>query len=150
MKKIVGLALLAAATAAAVAFTTPAARSDGRQLSGVFCTNAQAMPKPGACIQLSNGGQTAQGYTDSPDRSLTLQPGVYWLTVNDSNTAHNFSLESPDGSDQDITGIPDTPGLVTVKVNLTHGTWVLFCDADDHRAMGMYVDIQVGGIGQVS
>jgi len=139
------LAVLVLAGAAAVVVST--ASADGRQLTGQFCTNAMAMPKPGACIQLAFDGQTAQGYTDSSNRVLTLRPGTYWLTVTDTSTAHNFSLESPDGSDQDITGVADAPGSVTVKVNLTPGTWVLFCEP--HRAMGMYVDIEVGGVGQV-
>jgi hypothetical protein len=147
--KIVPLAVVAAAvTAVLVGVGAVNGRSDdGRQLAGVFCTNPNAMPKPGACIQLSFEDKTAQGYTDSPNRVLTLRPGIYWLSVNDNATAHNYSLESPDGSDRDLTGVVDTPGWVTFKVNLTHGTWVLFCQP--HRAMGMYVDLEVGGVGQV-
>ena len=148
MKRIAGMLLLAALGVVAVAVGPIATGSaEGRQLVGQFCTNANAMPKPGACIQLSSDEQSAQGYTDSPNRTLTLTPGIYWLTVTDNSTAHNFSLESPDGSDQDITGVADTPSAVTVKVNLSHGTWVLFCEP--HRAMGMYVNIEVGGVGQV-
>ncbi len=139
---LVGLLIV---TAAAVAVST--ANADGRQLAGSFCTNPNAMPKPGACISLSYDGQSAEGYTDSPNRVLALRPGTYWLSVNDNSTVHNFSLEGPDGSDQDITEVADAPGWVTVKVDLTHGTWVLFCDP--HRAMGMHVDIEVGGVGQV-
>jgi hypothetical protein len=148
-RKIVALVALAlAAVAAATAFGVAGARSDqGRQLAGVYCSNPNAMPKPGACIQLSFADRSAQGYTDSANRVLTLQPGVYWLTVDDNNSAHNYELEAPDGSDQELTGVTDTPGAVTYKVNLTHGTWVLYCDP--HRAMGMYVDIEVGGVGQV-
>lgn len=148
LKRIAGMLLLAALGVVAVTVGPIATGSaEGRQLVGQFCTNPNAMPKPGACIQLASDGQTAQGYTDSPNRVLNLQPGIYWLTVTDTSTAHNFSLESPDGSDQDLTGVADTPGAVTVKVNLTHGTWVLFCEP--HRAMGMYVDIEAGGEGQV-
>jgi hypothetical protein len=148
-KKIVVFAALALAVAAVVSGLGAAgARSDvGRQLAAVYCSNPNAMPKPGACIQLSFADQAAQGYTDSPNRVLTLQPGVYWLTVDDNSTAHNYELESPNGSDQELTAVADAPGAVTYKVNLTHGTWVLFCDP--HRAMGMYVDIEVGGVGQV-
>lgn len=145
MRKIVGLALLAGLIAAAVAVMSPVARSDGRQLTGAYCTNANAMPKPGACISVSDGDQTAEGYTDSPDRSIAIRPGVYWVTVDDTSTAHNFVLESPDGADQQITGVVDTPGAVTIKVNLTPGPWVLFCAP--HRSMGMYVDLDVGGVG---
>jgi len=65
--------------------------------------------------------------------------------VKDDSTAHNYSLEGSDGLDQDISGIAETPGWVTVKIHLTHGSYTLFCDADDHRADGMYVDIEVGG-----
>jgi Copper binding proteins, plastocyanin/azurin family len=148
-KKVVAFAALAlAAGAVATGFGVVGARSDdGRQLNGVYCSNPNAMPKPGACIQLSFADQTAQGYTDSPNRALALRPGVYWLTVDDNSSAHNYVLESPDGTDQALTGVTDTPGAVTYKVNLKHGTWVLFCAP--HRAMGMYVDMNVGGVGQV-
>lgn len=147
-KTISGVSLVAALVAVLAAVGPAAARSDeGRQLVGEFCTHDGALPKAGACISLSYDGQTAQGYTDSPSRTLTLRPGVYWLHVNDDATAHDFSLETPDGSELDVTGVADTPGWVTVKVNLTPGSWVLFCDP--HRSYGMYVDIEVGGVGQV-
>jgi plastocyanin len=141
------VSLLAALVVALAAVGPSAAEAGGRQVVGEFCTNANALPKPGACISLTYDGQTAEGYTGSPDRVLALRPGVYWLSVNDNATAHDFSLESPDGSVEDVTGVADTPGWVTVKVNLTHGSWVLFCDP--HRAFGMYVEIEVGGVGQV-
>jgi len=149
MRKSIAGALLLGALAAVLVTVGPIATgsAEGRQLVGRFCTNPQAMPKPGACISLSYDGQTAQGYTDSLDRTIALRPGTYWITVTDNSAAHNFSLESPDGSDQDITGVADTPGSVTVKVDLTHGAWTLFCEP--HRAMGMYVVIEVGGEGQV-
>jgi plastocyanin len=146
MRRVVIL-LATLAMAFATNGATVAQASGGRQLVGEFCTNAAAQPKPGACISLTYDGQTAEGYTGSPDRVLTLRPGVYWLSVNDNATVHDFSLESPAGSVQDITGVAETPGWVTVKVDLTHGTWVLFCDP--HRAAGMYVEIEVGGVGQV-
>jgi hypothetical protein len=40
----------------------------------------------------------------------------------------------------------------TVKIVLKHGTYRLFCDAQlpvVHEAAGMYIDIEVGGVGQV-
>jgi hypothetical protein len=149
-RRIAAAALLAPlATALLPAGPAAAQTAVGRQLVGEFCTNPNAQPKPGACIALTYDGQTALGYTDSPNRVLALRPGTYWLSVNDESTAHNFSLEGPDGLDQDITGIAGTPGWVTVKIHLTHGSYTLFCDADDHRADGMYVDIEVGGVGQV-
>jgi plastocyanin len=145
MKRESALMLAALSIAAATAFGT--ASADGRPLTGEFCTNANAMPKPGACIQLSYDGQTAQGYTNSSNRTLNLRPGTYWLSVNDTSSAHDFSLEDPNGSDQNLTAVAATPGWVTTKINLTPGTWVLFCDP--HRAMGMYININVGGVGQV-
>lgn len=148
-RKIVALTALALVSAAvATGFGVAGARSDdGRQLAGVYCSNPNAMPKPGACMQLSFADQTAQGYTDSSNRTLSLRPGVYRLTVDDNSSAHNYTLESPHGTDRQLTGVTDTPGSVTYKVNLTHGTWVLYCAP--HRAMGMYVNIDVGGVGQV-
>ena len=142
-------AVLAAAVMSATFTAGPAAADSGtgRQLVGQFCTNPSAMPAPGACIALSFDGQTAQGYTNSPSRVLVIRPGVYWLTVTDLSAVHNFSLASPDGTGQDVTGVTETPGQVTVKINFTHGTWLLFCEP--HRAMGMYVEIDVGGAGQL-
>lgn len=152
-RRIIG-AVLAMLIGTATSFTFAATigradsdEADGRQLAGQYCTNPNAMPRPGACISLTFDGQTAEGYTASPNRVLTLMPGTYWLSVNDNSPFHNFSLENPDGVDQDITGIADTPGWMTVKVHLTHGTYTLFCDP--HRVMGMYVVLEVGGAGQV-
>jgi plastocyanin len=147
-KGIAGVLLLGTLVAVLVTVGPIATGSaEGRQLVGQFCSHVGALPKATACISLSYDGQTAEGYTNSPDRTIALRPGTYWITVNDTSAMHNFSLESPDGSDQDITGVPDTPGEVTFKVDLTHGTWVLYCDP--HRLFGMYVLIDVGGEGQV-
>lgn len=142
--------ILAIAGTALLAGTSLAADDPGRQLTGAFCTNPDAQPAPGACIQLSFDGTTVQGYTGSTTRTIALRPGVYWLTVTDNSTKHNFSLEDPSGADQDLTAVLDTPGTVTRKVLLQPGTWTLFCDADDHRGDGMYVTIEVGGEGQVA
>lgn len=148
MRNITVVSLFAAFVAVLVAATPVAAASDlGRQPIGQFCTNPLATPKPGACIELSFDGQTAFGYTNSPDRVIALRPGTYWLTVNDTSSAHNFALEDPSGSDQMITGVADTPGWVTFKVDLTHGAWRLLCVP--HDEFGMFVDIEVGGVGQV-
>lgn len=127
--------------------TATPASAEGRQLVGEFCSNSHAKPKPTACMSVSFDGQSAQGYTDSPNRAMELRPGTYWLTVNDNSPAHNFALEDPSGSVQVITGVADTPGWVTVKVDFTHGTWRLLCVP--HDEFGMYVDIEVGGVGQV-
>jgi hypothetical protein len=89
--------------------------------------------------------------------ALSLRPGTYWLTVNDAVTFHNFALKSCPGSDttcesgdvQEITTIPGTPGEVTVKLNLGHGTYRLFCQLGNHESRGMFVDFAVGGVGQV-
>jgi hypothetical protein len=146
MKRIT-IHLVALIVALATIGPSVAQASSGRQLVGEFCTNDNALPKPGACLSLAFGDQMAEGYTGSADRVLALRPGTYWFVVNDNATVHNFSLEAPDGTDQDLTGVADAPGWVTVKVNLTPGTWVFFCDP--HRSYGMYVDIVVGGVGQV-
>jgi len=146
--KILCLGLTALAMTGAMTPARADTEDTPRQLVGTFCRNPQALPKPGACIALSFDGVTAQGYTNSPDRAIALRPGTYVLSVNDTSSAHNFSLQAPDGSDQDITGVAETPGWVTITVLLRHGPYVLFCDADDHRNDGMYVDIAVGGVGQ--
>ncbi|HVC76014.1 MAG TPA: hypothetical protein VND96_05790 [Candidatus Micrarchaeaceae archaeon] len=123
------------------------ASADGRELTGQFCSNPQALPKAGACMSLSFDGQTATGYTNSPNRVLELRPGTYWLSVDDNSAAHNFALEDPTGNVDVITQVADTPGWVSVKVNFMPGTWRLLCVP--HDEFGMYVQIDVGGVGEV-
>ena len=55
-KKIAGAMLLAALVAVGLVVTVGpigAGAAEGRQLDGRFCTNPNALPKPGACIALS-------------------------------------------------------------------------------------------------
>ncbi len=158
-----------------VAYTAATASADGRTLEGSFCGishTCMAMTFEGAIV----GTPTR---TDPTQPDLTLRPGTYWLTVTDDSNFHNFSLRSCPGStslctadnpasggtDHDVTPICNDPLTTagscprinpaaneideTLKINLKHGTYRLFCDAAGHEAAGMYVDISVGGVGQV-
>jgi hypothetical protein len=163
------LAALAVAGTIA-AYLVANARADGRTLDGSFCQP----PVPALCIQVASGQGTVAGAmgADQPSHVLTLQPGTYWLTVDDTSTRHDFMLRScpgevvlcdqtqstgaaPAGNELQLTTIPGE-GSVTVKINLKHGTYRLYCNAPlgvdsptNHEAMGMYVDLEVGGVGQV-
>lgn len=135
------LRALAVAGAIAVLVAASFAReasSDGRTLVGSFCG--------GLCMSLAFDEAT----TTSTNRTdFELRPGTYWLTVTDANAFHNFSLRSADGTEQEITTVAGTPGPVTVKVRLGSGWYRLFCNAPNHENLGMYVDFEVGGSGQV-
>jgi hypothetical protein len=147
------------------------ATSDGQTTQG-FCTYTGTDPKDNCNTDLVSPGGTG---TASPGL-LVLRPGTYWVTVHDDNDKHNFELRScpgssspcafGDGSEQEITPIvnsdplpvPDactvTDGTVecAIKVTLKPGWYRLFCDAQSpvpHEPRGMYVDIEVGGVGQV-
>ena len=127
------------------AICSPTAPAIGRGADGALCT--------GLCMSLTWDG-TAYGTNNRAD--LALQPGTYWLTVNDPSRFHNFELRScpggtsacTSGDAQAITTVPDTPGAVTFKTLLKHGTYRLFCAAPNHERLGMYVDFEVGGTGQ--
>lgn len=112
---------------------------------------------------------------------LRIRPGTYWITVDDPLDSHNFELRSCRGStapcgpgqgpDQELTPMcNDDPAKAdvfkcgtntetatneivrTVKIDLTPGTYRLFCDGQQpvvHESAGMYIDIYVGGVGQV-
>jgi uncharacterized cupredoxin-like copper-binding protein len=132
----------------AAAYAALRASADGRTLVGNFC--------PGFCMSITSDGVVY----GTPNRAdLALRPGTYWLTVNDNSTHHNFTLRScPDATsacDQTSGGTVDPittaafTGTVTQKVLLTHGTYRLYCSVDGHEGMGMYVDFEVGGVGQV-
>jgi len=135
-------ALVTAGTVGAVGLAassaTAADADEGRNLVGSFCG--------GLCISLAfdEAATTSANRTD-----FNLRPGTYWLTVNDDQDRHNFALKSPDGTVEEFTGVPDKPGMVTVKLLLKHGTYRFFCNAPRHEDLGMWVDFEVGGEGQV-
>ncbi len=152
------------------AYTAATASADGRTLQGNFCTLSVPPATPASshfCMSITWDGATVgtATRTDPTQPDLALRPGTYWLTVTDDNNGHNFVLRScPDstslcdgasgGAEQEITplnnGAAPAPTLTeTLKLNLQHGTYRLFCAAPNHENRGMYVDIAVGGVGQV-
>ena len=113
---------------------------------------------------------------------LTIRPGTYWITVDDTLNSHNFELRSCPGSttacgsgqgsapteltpvcnddpaNPDVFKCPSNTEtaendiMATLKIELKPGTYRLFCNALKpvvHENAGMYIDIQVGGVGQV-
>lgn len=152
--------LLAALTAvgaiAAYAFMAGAASAHGRTLGGDFCTFNGSM----FCMTLTWDG-VAYGTPNRAD--LALRPGTYWLTVNDTSAMHDFALRSCPGSTlpcnatnpaattAQFTTQAGTPGEVTEKTLLRYGTYRLYCDVGNgfHETRGMYVDFEVGGVGQL-
>ncbi len=139
------------------------ASADGRTLDATFCS--------GLCIQVASQNGQATGTMETDTNSvLTLRPGTYWLTVTDNSNFHDFELRScagmailcdwnSGGDEQVLTPISNGTTAViteTVKLNLSQGTYRLFCDAlargsttVTHEMMGMHVDLVVGGVGQV-
>jgi hypothetical protein len=158
-----------------VAYAAATAAADGRTLEANFCGTSHAC----MTITFDGATVGTPTRTDATQPDLTLRPGTYWITVTDNSNFHNFSLRSCPGStalctsdnpasggvDEDITPIcndPLTPAgscprtnpaanviVEPIKVNLEHGTYRLFCDAPGHEGAGMYVEIAVGGVGQV-
>ena len=163
MALLVSLATLAVVGTIA-ASTAPTASAQGRTLVGEFGFGND----PANC---RNSTQFSINLTEDGQPVSSLRPGTYWLTVTDNCANHNFELRTCPGStspcdpssgdiEQPITGEPAaTPGTVTVKVHLAHGTYRLFCDAivssgphmgETHEvAFGMFADFEVGGVGQV-
>jgi hypothetical protein len=176
LKRTVGVLLVTMATVGSVvAYSVATASADGRTLDASFC----AAPLPHFCLQVNgtayyNG--SPDRVAGQPD--LTLQPGTYWINVTDDSNFHNFALRSCPGNDStalcdngpanasapvqafsplnNANVTPDmncsnADGTLTCsyKVLLTHGTYRLFCEASGHEHLGMFVDIAVGGVGQV-
>lgn len=102
--------------------------SQGRQLEGTV--------GPGFTISLTKDGEVVQ----------SLRPGIYWLTVHDLSSRHNFHLVGPAGLDEVVSTVPFV-GDATVKILLKHGTVTFLCDP--HQA-SMNGSVTVGGVGQDS
>jgi hypothetical protein len=102
--------------------------SGGRQLEGTV--------GPGFTISLAKDGQPVE----------SLRPGIYWLTVHDLSTRHNFHIIGPAGLDEVVTSVPFV-GDATVKILLKHGAVTFQCDP--HLTM-MNGSFTVGGVGQDS
>ncbi|HWE82737.1 MAG TPA: hypothetical protein VG265_13895 [Gaiellaceae bacterium] len=131
----VSTATMAAALIMVAAGFTSA--KDGRGLVASF--NGACGPASGKAITLTEDGGTV----------VSLRPGEYWITMTDSCPTHNFTLaDDPAATDGDeLTGpLVDTPGTVTLKVQLKHGTYKLFCSNPSHPNMKVIFD--VGGAGQ--
>jgi len=126
------LVALTAVVAAGAIIAGPgtSATKDGRQLYGFF--------GPGLTIHVLDGGPDGQPVT-------SLRPGVYWLTVHDNSTFHNFHIFGDDLNDV-VTTVPFV-GDATVKLLLTHGVYTFQCDP--HASLGMKGTLSVGGVGQV-
>ena len=124
--------------AGALAVSSPAAPASGREATGAFCGPT--------CMALTVGGTT---YGTNNRDDLALRPGTVWLTMTDAFTFHNFSLRDSSGAVRDLTSVPGTPGTVTEKLLLKQDAYRLFCKVGNHEAQGMYVDFEVGGVGQV-
>ena len=131
---------VAVAITAALMTVAPGITSvkDGRALVAAF--NGACGPASGKAIILTADGEPV----------MTLRPGEYWITMTDSCPTHNFTLaDDPAATDGDeLTGpVGDLPGTVTLKIQLKHGTYKLFCSNPNHPKMN--VIFNVGGVGQV-
>src|SRR5207342_673126 len=145
------------------------ASAQGRTLVGAFGFDTSAASGTSyyhQCGPPANAGFTIV-LTEDGQPVTSLRPGTHWLTATDNCTNHNFELrrcpvpaspcdQDSGGTEQQITGEPvETPGTVTVKIHLAHGTYRLFCDAltpagvSHEVAFNMYTDFEVGGVGQV-
>jgi hypothetical protein len=110
----------------AVAVVVPSgigSASVGRQLEGTV--------GPGFTISLTQEGQPV----------ASLRPGIYWLTVHDLSSRHNFHIIGPAGLDEVVTAVPFV-GDATVKILLKHGIVTFQCDP--HAAL-MNGSVTVGG-----
>src|SRR5262245_11695057 len=112
---------------AAGAYTAPADTSlfAGRRLEGKV--------GPGFVISLLSNGEPV----------TSLRPGIYWLTVDDQSSGHNFHILGP-GLDDVVTSVPFT-GTVTHKIHLRHGTYRFQCDPHSPIMFGTFT---VGGVGR--
>ena len=166
-----------AAVGVFVAYSAVTASAQGRTIDGVLCMDHPFCMGASFDGHTVEGYQVAQNTPSGA--VITVRPGTYWLTVHDDMSGHDFALRSCPGSDSPCTpgtgsGLQiTTPAYncnndttvadacatgVTNKILLTHGTYRLFCDVGNggnfntlgfHERQGMYVDIVVGGVGQV-
>jgi hypothetical protein len=131
MRRIIAvLAALVVMGAVAVVPATPAT-DDGRHLYGIG--------GPGLTIHLLQDGPGGEPVA-------SLKPGVYWLTVHDTSTLHNFHIFGP-AVDDVVTTVPFAGGDVTVKIRVEHGKYTFQCDP--HASLGMKGTFGVGGVGQL-
>jgi hypothetical protein len=153
---------------AATALADGGASDEMRTINGSFCIDSSHQ----FCMQAEFEEQRVKNYcagasaaTCTPNQNsggiLSLRPGNYLLSVKDTSRFHDFTLRSCPGSEtacDKSSGGEDLPITtdafesqvpVTTIVHLTHGTYRLFCGNDSHEGKGMYVDITVGGVGQV-
>ena len=84
---------------------------------------------PGFTITLTRDG--------APVTELT--PGLYWLTVDDHATNHNFHVIGP-GIDIEVTSVPFV-GTVTVPLKVKDGEFTFRCDPHASTMHGSFVGL---------
>ena len=127
-RALIALTAFVVGIGAVVAPPANGSGSGGRQLEGTV--------GPGFTISLTEGGQPVE----------SLRPGIYWLTVHDLSSRHNFHIIGPSGLDEVVTSVPFV-GDATVKILLKHGTVTFVCDPHQATMNGSFT---VGGVGQDS
>lgn len=84
---------------------------------------------PGFTIALTRHG----------DPVTELTPGLYYLTVSDQATNHNFHVFGP-GLDVEVTSVP-FKGTVTVPLKIKDGTYTFQCDPHQATMHGTFVGL---------
>jgi plastocyanin len=90
-------------------------------------------------------------YSLNPTSVTVPKPGTYEFKVtNDGTTTHALEIEQSGGnggdSDEAATGDISPGSTKTVKFTFSSGAqFEMYCPIDNHKAMGMEGDINVGG-----
>jgi hypothetical protein len=172
-RTLAALLVTMATVTAAVAYSVATASADGRTLNASFCQP----PLPHFCLQV-NGTAYPSHVAGQADLTLqpgtywiTVTDDVSFhnfalrsCSGNDSTALCDNSAANANAPVQVLSPIINAPANITpdmnctndngiltcsYKVLLTHGTYRLFCQAPQHENLGMFVDIAVGGVGQV-
>jgi len=115
------LALLVAASLAAVVFLVPAQASTPKLVGTVG---------PGYTITLKKGTAKVK----------TLKAGKYLFVISDKAAIHNFTIEREKGGpkiEKTLTGTTFT-GTKTVAMTLKTGTWKYYCSVHESSVFGFF------------
>lgn len=146
MKRISGLVALLLAAVMVTACTPAEDTADTMADTGAFAAPPATAAPPGDTGQAARTVHVVLNEWRVSPSETTLAPGpVTFHTMNEGQYQH--ALEVQRGSDEWQTGNIPAGGTGTVTVNLTPGTYTLYCPIADshgnHRQMGMQATITV-------
>jgi plastocyanin len=108
---------------------------------------AHATTSPSPAAKATTVTVTEKEYTLTPS-TTTFKPGAYTFIAKNAGTmVHGLAISGPGISGTKQISAVKPGASANLKVALKSGTYQMWCPVDNHKALGMKMQLTVGGAG---